>query len=66
MDPEQQKLKCRYVFYPGLLGIIFFMQGYGKIFTMGIHKVYESFLKNSKIRFFQMADRFNRLLYLLC
>src|SRR5207344_1445666 len=28
-----------------LLGIIFFMQGYGKIFTMGIHKVYESFFR---------------------
>ena len=28
-----------------LLGIIFFMQGYGKIFIMGVHRVYESFFK---------------------
>ncbi len=26
-----------------LLGIIFFMQGYGKIFTIGVHKVYDLF-----------------------
>jgi uncharacterized membrane protein YphA (DoxX/SURF4 family) len=28
-----------------LLGIIFFMQGYGKIFTIGVGRVYEMFFK---------------------
>lgn len=28
-----------------LLGIIFLMQGYGKIFTMGVNQVYENFFK---------------------
>jgi uncharacterized membrane protein YphA (DoxX/SURF4 family) len=28
-----------------LLGIIFLMQGYGKVFTMGVPRVYESFFK---------------------
>jgi uncharacterized membrane protein YphA (DoxX/SURF4 family) len=28
-----------------LLGIIFFMQGYGKVFTIGVTKVYEMFFK---------------------
>ena len=46
-DPEQQKLRNAGMFFIRvLLGIIFFMQGYGKIFTMGIHKVYESFFKD--------------------
>ena len=30
-------------FIHALLGIIFFLQGYGKIFTIGVHKVYEMF-----------------------
>jgi uncharacterized membrane protein YphA (DoxX/SURF4 family) len=29
-----------------LLGIIFFMQGFGKVITMGVSKVYELFFKN--------------------
>jgi uncharacterized membrane protein YphA (DoxX/SURF4 family) len=29
-----------------LLGIIFFMQGYGKIFTIGVSKVYAMFFKD--------------------
>jgi uncharacterized membrane protein YphA (DoxX/SURF4 family) len=29
-----------------LLGIIFFMQGYGKIFTISVNKVYEMFFKD--------------------
>ena len=46
MNPEQQILRNTGMFFIRvLLGIIFFMQGYGKIFTMGIHKVYESFFK---------------------
>ena len=46
-DPEQQKLRNAGMFFIRvLLGIIFFMQGYGKIFTMGMHKVYESFFKD--------------------
>jgi uncharacterized membrane protein YphA (DoxX/SURF4 family) len=28
-----------------LLGIIFFMQGYGKVFTIGLQKVYDMFFK---------------------
>jgi uncharacterized membrane protein YphA (DoxX/SURF4 family) len=28
-----------------LLGIIFFMQGYGKVFTIGVGRVYEMFFK---------------------
>jgi putative oxidoreductase len=46
MDVEQQRIRNAGLFFiRSLLGIIFFMQGYGKIFTMGIHKVYESFFK---------------------
>lgn len=46
IDPGQQRLRYAGMFFIRvLLGIIFFMQGYGKIFTMGIHKVYESFFK---------------------
>ena len=46
MDPEQQKLRNAGMFFIRvLLGVIFFMQGYGKIFTLGMHKVYESFFK---------------------
>src|SRR5450755_3400227 len=33
------------LFIRTLLGIIFFMQGYGKLFTIGISQVYESFFK---------------------
>jgi uncharacterized membrane protein YphA (DoxX/SURF4 family) len=33
------------LFLRTLLGIIFFMQGYGKLFTMGVSHVYESFFK---------------------
>ena len=29
-----------------LLGIIFFMQGYGKVFTIGVSRVYEMFFKS--------------------
>jgi len=45
-DPEQPRLRNAGMFFIRvLLGIIFFMQGYGKIFTMGIHEVYERFFK---------------------
>jgi uncharacterized membrane protein YphA (DoxX/SURF4 family) len=33
-------------FIRALLGIIFFMQGYGKVFTIGVSKVYEMFFKD--------------------
>ena len=47
MDPEQQKLRNAGMFFIRvLLGIIFFMQGYGKILTMGMGKVNESFFKD--------------------
>src|SRR5450631_2531331 len=46
MDTEQKRLRSAGMFFIRvLLGIIFFMQGYGKLFTMGIHKVYESYFK---------------------
>jgi len=46
MDTEQIRLRGAGMFFIRvLLGIIFFMQGYGKLFTMGIHNVYESFFK---------------------
>ena len=45
-DPEQPRLRSAGMFFIRvLLGIIFFMQGYGKVFTMGIHEVYERFFK---------------------
>jgi uncharacterized membrane protein YphA (DoxX/SURF4 family) len=34
------------LFIRALLGIIFFMQGYGKVFTFGVHKVYDMFFKD--------------------
>lgn len=34
-----------------LLGIIFFMQGYGKVITLGVSKVYELFFKNFETTF---------------
>lgn len=34
-----------------LLGIIFFMQGYGKVFTMSVSKVYELFFKSFETTF---------------
>jgi uncharacterized membrane protein YphA (DoxX/SURF4 family) len=34
-----------------LLGIIFFMQGYGKIFMIGVSKVYNMFFKTFEITF---------------
>src|ERR1700749_4335070 len=34
------------LFIRTLLGIIFFMQGYGKVFTFGVRKVYDMFFKD--------------------
>ncbi|HMC85962.1 MAG TPA: DoxX family protein [Chitinophagaceae bacterium] len=46
MDQEQKRFRSAGMFFiRTLLGIIFFMQGYGKFFMIGIHKVYESFFK---------------------
>jgi uncharacterized membrane protein YphA (DoxX/SURF4 family) len=44
MSKEPTSLQISGLFFIRLLlGIIFFMQGYGKIFTMGVQKVYEMF-----------------------
>jgi uncharacterized membrane protein YphA (DoxX/SURF4 family) len=46
MNQEQKMFRISgMLFVRTLLGIIFFMQGYGKLFTIGIHGVYESFFK---------------------
>jgi uncharacterized membrane protein YphA (DoxX/SURF4 family) len=46
MQQDQTILrKSGMLFIRSLLGIIFTMQGYGKIFTMGIPRVYDSFFK---------------------
>src|SRR6202000_1622082 len=39
------------LFARALLGIIFFMQGFGKIFTFTVPKVYELFFKDFKSTF---------------
>ena len=47
MEREQQILRNAGMFFIRvLLGIIFFMQGYGKIFSMGMQTVYERFFKD--------------------
>ena len=38
-------------FARALLGIIFLMQGYGKVFTIGVSKVYEMFFKDFESTF---------------
>ncbi len=46
MNKEEAGFRIPGMFFiRALLGIIFLMQGYGKIFTMGIHQVYENFFK---------------------
>jgi uncharacterized membrane protein YphA (DoxX/SURF4 family) len=46
MKPEQTAYRIAGMFFiRTLLGIIFFMQGYGKLFSLGISQVYESFFK---------------------
>ncbi len=39
------------LFTRALLGIIFFMQGFGKIFTIGVPKVYDMFFKDFETTF---------------
>jgi len=39
------------LFIRGLLGVIFLMQGYGKIFTTGVSNVYEMFFKTFETTF---------------
>ena len=47
MSTDQTTLQAAGLFFiRALLGIIFFMQGYGKIFTFGVTKVYEMFFKD--------------------
>lgn len=44
MKPQQTIYRITGMFFiRTLVGIIFFMQGYGKLFTLGISRVYESF-----------------------
>src|SRR5690348_16654967 len=46
MDKEQITTRAAgLLFIRALLGIIFLMQGYGKIFTLGVNHVYEMFFK---------------------
>ena len=46
MSVEQTPLRrAGMLFIRVLLGIIFFFQGYGKIFTMGVSQVYDRFFK---------------------
>lgn len=46
MNKEEKRLRAAGMFFIRmLLGIIFLMQGYGKIFTMGISVVYDRFFK---------------------
>jgi uncharacterized membrane protein YphA (DoxX/SURF4 family) len=47
MNQELTSLRCAGTFFiRTLLGIIFFFQGYGKIFTMGLSQVYDRFFKD--------------------
>jgi uncharacterized membrane protein YphA (DoxX/SURF4 family) len=43
MNKEQQQRAAGILFLRLLLGVIFFMQGYGKIFTIGVGKLYSMF-----------------------
>jgi uncharacterized membrane protein YphA (DoxX/SURF4 family) len=46
MEKKETRSRIAGIFFIRvLLGIIFFMQGFGKIFTMGVPRVYESFFK---------------------
>lgn len=46
MNKESIRLKGMGMFFiRALLGIIFLMQGYGKVFSFGVSKVYEMFFK---------------------
>jgi uncharacterized membrane protein YphA (DoxX/SURF4 family) len=46
MNKEETRFRTPGMFFiRALLGIIFLMQGYGKVFTMGVYNVYESFFK---------------------
>ncbi len=47
MIGEQTSLRRAGMFFiRALLGIIFFFQGYGKVFTMGLSQVYDRFFKD--------------------
>lgn len=46
MAKDQSKMQTAGLFFIRvLLGIIFLMQGYGKVFTIGVSRVYEMFFK---------------------
>ncbi|MFI5154467.1 MAG: DoxX family protein, partial [Chitinophagales bacterium] len=46
MDKSQAALRVAGLFFiRSLLGIIFFMQGFGKVFSWGVPKVYEMFFR---------------------
>jgi uncharacterized membrane protein YphA (DoxX/SURF4 family) len=47
MNKDQTQMQSHGMFFiRALLGIIFFMQGYGKIFTIGVGNVYSMFFKD--------------------
>ena len=47
MDKDKIPMQIPGIFFIRLLlGIIFLMQGYGKIFTIGVQRVYEMFFKD--------------------
>ena len=52
MNKEQVNIQAAGLFFiRTLLGIIFLMQGYGKVFTIGVNKVYEMFFKSFEATF---------------
>jgi uncharacterized membrane protein YphA (DoxX/SURF4 family) len=52
MNRNPTTMQTRGLFFIRVLaGLIFFMQGYGKIFTWGVPKVYEMFFKNYESTF---------------
>jgi uncharacterized membrane protein YphA (DoxX/SURF4 family) len=52
MNKEQTSLRAPGIFFiRTLLGMIFFMQGYGKVFTIGVSRVYDMFFKSFETSF---------------
>jgi len=52
MNKDQTTMQAAGLFFIRvLLGIIFLMQGYGKVFSLGVNKVYEMFFKSFETTF---------------
>ncbi|HEX4373731.1 MAG TPA: DoxX family protein [Puia sp.] len=52
MNNDQTRMQAAGLFFiRTLLGIIFFMQGYGKVFTFSVSKVYDMFFKEIETTF---------------